>query len=62
MYIEEQLGIEEDDLGLLIAIYSLPNLVMVFLGGILLDRIGYNKYVIPMFGVTDVEQDWYLVL
>ncbi len=30
-------------LGLLFSIYSLPNIVSVFFGGVLADRIGTNK-------------------
>ncbi len=38
-----QLGFSDSDIGLLQAIYSIPNIVMVLLGGIIIDRIGTKK-------------------
>ncbi|HTY01620.1 MAG TPA: MFS transporter [Bacteroidota bacterium] len=35
-----QLGFSDSDIGLLNAIYSIPNVVMVLIGGIIIDRIG----------------------
>ncbi len=35
-----QLGFSDSDIGLLNAIYSIPNIVMVLIGGIIIDRIG----------------------
>jgi len=42
-YIIEGLGITRAQYGLLFSYYSLPNFLMVLLGGILLDRIGIRK-------------------
>ncbi len=35
-----QLGFSDSDIGLLNAIYSIPNIIMVLIGGIIIDRIG----------------------
>lgn len=42
-YIISDMGITRAQYGLLFSYYSLPNLVMVLVGGILLDRIGIRK-------------------
>lgn len=42
-YIIDGMGITRAQYGLLFSYYSLPNLVMVLLGGILLDKIGIRK-------------------
>ncbi|MGE5479540.1 MAG: MFS transporter [Chloroflexota bacterium] len=41
-----QLGFGKSDIGLLQSIYSFPNIIMVFLGGIIIDRIGTRKSVL----------------
>jgi MFS family permease len=38
-----QLGFSDANIGLLQAIYSIPNIVMVLIGGIIIDRIGTKK-------------------
>jgi len=38
--LKAQLGFSDSDIGLLNAIYSIPNIVMVLVGGIVIDRIG----------------------
>jgi len=38
-----QLGFSDSNLGLLNAIYSFPNIIMVLIGGIIIDRIGAKK-------------------
>jgi len=38
--LKQQLGFSDSDIGLLNAIYSIPNIVMVLVGGIIIDRIG----------------------
>ncbi len=39
----KQLSFTDDNIGLLNAIYSFPNIVMVLIGGIIIDRIGVRK-------------------
>jgi MFS family permease len=39
----KQLGFTDSNIGLLQAIYSFPNIVMVLIGGIVIDRIGTKK-------------------
>src|ERR1700688_2600993 len=39
----KQLGFSESNIGLLQAIYSIPNVVMVLVGGYVVDRIGTRK-------------------
>ena len=41
--LKSQLGFRDIDIGWLNAIYSLPNLIFVLIGGILIDRIGARK-------------------
>jgi len=41
--LQKQLGFTDANIGLLQGIYSVPNVVMVLLGGILIDRIGVKK-------------------
>jgi MFS family permease len=41
--LKEQLGFSDTNIGTLNAIYSLPNIVMVLIGGIIIDRIGTRK-------------------
>jgi MFS family permease len=48
--LKEQLGYSDSNIGLLNAIYSFPNIVMVLIGGILIDRIGVKKATL-LFGV-----------
>jgi MFS family permease len=45
-----QLGFSDSQIGLLNAIYSVPNIVMVLIGGIVIDRIGV-KHATLLFGV-----------
>jgi len=41
--LKAQLGFTDANIGLLQAIYSMPNIVMVLIGGIIIDRIGTKK-------------------
>ncbi|MFH1198464.1 MAG: MFS transporter [bacterium] len=41
-----QLGFSDSNIGLLQAIYSFPNIIMVLIGGIIIDRIGTRKSVL----------------
>jgi len=44
--LKSQLGFSDSNIGLLNAIYSFPNIIMVLLGGILIDRIGTRRSVL----------------
>ncbi|MBD3408670.1 MAG: MFS transporter, partial [Ignavibacteriales bacterium] len=44
--LQSQLGFTDSDVGMLNAIYSIPNVVMVLIGGIIIDRIGTRISVI----------------
>jgi MFS family permease len=46
-----QLGFSDSNIGLLQAIYSFPNLVMVLIGGYVVDRVGTRKSIV-LFGST----------
>ena len=46
----KQLGFSDSNIGLLQAIYSLPNVVMVLIGGYIVDRIGTRKAIF-IFGI-----------
>ncbi|MGD8869397.1 MAG: MFS transporter [Gemmatimonadales bacterium] len=48
--LKEQLGFTDTNIGTLNAIYSFPNIVMVLIGGIIIDRIGVKKATF-LFGV-----------
>ena len=48
--LKQQLGFSDSNIGLLNAIYSIPNVFMVLLGGFLIDRIGTRKATF-IFGV-----------
>jgi len=48
--LKEQLGFSDRNIGLLNAIYSVPNVIMVLIGGIVIDRIGVKKATL-LFGV-----------
>jgi MFS family permease len=48
--LSSQLGMADKDIGLLRAMYSTPNIVMVLIGGIVIDRIGVKKATM-LFGV-----------
>jgi MFS family permease len=48
--LKAQLGFTDANIGLLNAIYSFPNIVMVLLGGIVIDRIGTRRATL-LFGV-----------
>lgn len=41
--LKAQLGYSDSDIGLLNAIYSIPNVIMVLIGGIIIDRIGVKR-------------------
>ncbi|MFA6234775.1 MAG: MFS transporter [Bacteroidota bacterium] len=41
-----QLGFSDSNIGLLNAIYSIPNIIMVLIGGIIIDRIGTKKSIL----------------
>ncbi len=41
--LSSQLGFSDSDIGLLQAIYSIPNIFMVLIGGVVIDRIGTRK-------------------
>ncbi len=41
--LKEQLGFSDRNIGTLNAIYSVPNIIMVLIGGIIIDRIGVKK-------------------
>lgn len=41
--LKEQLGFSDANIGFLNAIYSLPNIIMVVIGGFIIDRIGAKK-------------------
>src|SRR3974377_2123994 len=41
--LKEQLGFSDANIGLLQAIYSIPNVFMVLIGGFIVDRIGTRK-------------------
>lgn len=63
-----QLKFSDSDIGLLQAIYSFPNIIMVVIGGLIIDRIGTRKSVfiftvLIMLGalVTAVKGDLYLM-
>ncbi|WP_306590741.1 MFS transporter [Geothrix sp. 21YS21S-4] len=48
--LQTQLGFTDANIGLLQGIYSVPNIVMVLIGGILIDRVGVKKATF-LFGV-----------
>src|ERR1022692_4949026 len=41
--LSKQLGFTDSNIGLLQAIYSIPNVIMVLIGGYIVDRIGARK-------------------
>jgi MFS family permease len=41
--LKSQLGFSDSNIGMLNAIYSIPNIIMVLIGGIIIDRIGTKK-------------------
>ncbi|MCX6149067.1 MAG: MFS transporter [Ignavibacteriales bacterium] len=43
--LKQQLGYSDSNIGLLNAIYSFPNIIMVLVGGIIIDKIGTRKSV-----------------
>jgi MFS family permease len=49
--LKARLGFTDANIGLLQAIYSIPNIIMVLIGGIIIDRIGTRKATL-IFGVT----------
>jgi MFS family permease len=48
--LKEQLGFSDKNIGTLNAIYSLPNIFMVLIGGIIIDRVGVRRATL-LFGV-----------
>ncbi len=44
--LKQQLGYSDANIGLLNAIYSFPNIIMVLIGGLIIDRIGTRKSVL----------------
>jgi MFS family permease len=44
--LKAQLGYSDSEIGLLNAIYSFPNIIMVLVGGLIIDRIGTRKSVL----------------
>jgi len=48
--LSKQLGFSDTNIGLLQAIYSFPNIIMVLIGGVIVDRIGTRKSIF-IFGV-----------
>ena len=46
--LKAQLGFSDANIGLLNAIYSFPNIVMVLIGGIIIDRIGTRRATLPL--------------
>ena len=49
--LKARLGFSDANIGLLQAIYSIPNIVMVLIGGLIIDRIGTRRATLA-FGVT----------
>ena len=47
--LSKQLGFSESNIGLLQAIYSIPNIFLVLLGGVIVDRIGVRRAIL-IFG------------
>jgi MFS family permease len=47
--LKKQLGLSDDNIGLLNAIYSIPNIFMVLIGGLVIDRIG-TRWSTILFG------------
>ena len=41
--LQSQLGFSDSQIGMLQAVYNLPNIIMVLLGGVIIDRIGTRK-------------------
>ena len=44
--LKAQLGFSDSNIGLLNAIYSFPNIIMVLIGGLVIDRIGTKTSVL----------------
>ncbi|MGH9494259.1 MAG: MFS transporter [Candidatus Sulfotelmatobacter sp.] len=51
--LKQQLGFSDDNLGFLQAIYSLPNIFTVVIGGFLIDRLGLRKSLM-VFGILSL--------
>ena len=51
--LSKQLGFSDSNIGLLQAIYSFPNIIMVLVGGYIVDRIGTRKSIF-LFGAICV--------
>lgn len=54
--IEEKLDVEQTTYSLLYSFYSMPNMVLPFLGGILFDYIGYDKGILITTGLVSAGQ------
>lgn len=52
--LKAQLGYSDSEIGLLNAIYSFPNIIMVLIGGLIIDRIGTRKSVMIFTAVIMV--------
>ncbi len=50
-HLQKLLGFTDTQIGTLNAIYSLPNIVMVLIGGIIVDRIGARRAVLGFTGI-----------
>eukprot|EP01118_Nematostelium_gracile_P004801 TRINITY_DN1572_c0_g1_i1.p1 TRINITY_DN1572_c0_g1~~TRINITY_DN1572_c0_g1_i1.p1 ORF type:complete len:469 (+),score=94.66 TRINITY_DN1572_c0_g1_i1:186-1409(+) len=53
-FLGDELDLEVGQLGLLISIYSAPNIVLAFFGGFLCDKIGYNRASLIFSGIVTV--------
>lgn len=49
--LKQQLGFSDSDIGLLNAIYSIPNVFMVLIGGFIIDRIGTKRSTFIFAGI-----------
>ena len=54
--LKTQLGFSDSNIGLLNAIYSFPNIIMVLVGGLIIDRIGTKTSVLIF---TALITDWF---
>jgi MFS family permease len=66
--LKEQLGFSDTNIGTLNAIYSLPNIIMVLIGGIIIDRIGTRRSTVLFAviclvgaGITAASGEFYMM-
>ncbi|MBM4320996.1 MAG: major facilitator superfamily domain-containing protein 1 [Deltaproteobacteria bacterium] len=52
--LKEKLSFTDDDIGMLNAIYSIPNIFMVLIGGIVIDRLGVKRSLLLFSGICMV--------